>query len=148
MSPRRRRPVQWRPRPLPIAAAGTAAFVGLTGFLGVRVAMGNDPALGGGTKTTTTKIATPADTTSAYDDSAVTQDPYTDDSGSYDDGSTYSDDGSSSSDDGSSYSDDGSAYSDGSTSSDPGSTSTDSGSSSSSSSSSATPNPSTGTSGG
>lgn len=41
------RPVRWRPRARPLAAGVAAAFVGLCGFLGVRMATGNDPALGG-----------------------------------------------------------------------------------------------------
>ena len=44
--PWRQRPVRWRPRARPLAAGVTAAFVGLCGFLGVRVATGDDPALG------------------------------------------------------------------------------------------------------
>jgi hypothetical protein len=44
--PRRQRPVRWRPRTPPLAAGVTAAFLGLCGFLGVRVATGDDPALG------------------------------------------------------------------------------------------------------
>ncbi len=46
--PRRQRPVRWRPRARPLAAGVAAAFVGLCGFLGVRMATGQDPALGGG----------------------------------------------------------------------------------------------------
>jgi hypothetical protein len=42
------RPVRWRPRARPLAAGVAAAFVGLCGFLGVRVATGDDPALGTG----------------------------------------------------------------------------------------------------
>jgi hypothetical protein len=38
--------VRWRPRTPPLAAGVTAAFLGLCGFLGVRVATGDDPALG------------------------------------------------------------------------------------------------------
>jgi hypothetical protein len=40
--------VRWRPRARPLAAGVAAAFVGLCGFLGVRVATGDDPAMGGG----------------------------------------------------------------------------------------------------
>jgi hypothetical protein len=40
-----RPPVRWRPRPAKVAALGAAAFVGLFGFLGARVAIGDDPAL-------------------------------------------------------------------------------------------------------
>jgi hypothetical protein len=43
--PWRQRPVRWRPRTPPLAAGVTAAFLGLCGFLGVRVATGDDPAL-------------------------------------------------------------------------------------------------------
>jgi hypothetical protein len=43
--PWRQRPVRWRPRTPPLAAGVTAAFIGLCGFLGVRVATGDDPAL-------------------------------------------------------------------------------------------------------
>ena len=46
-APWRQRPVHWRPRARPLAAGVAAAFVGLSGFLGVRMATGNDPALGG-----------------------------------------------------------------------------------------------------
>ena len=45
--PAQKAPIRWRPRPHPIAAAGAAAFLGLTGFLGLRVAAGEDPALAG-----------------------------------------------------------------------------------------------------
>ena len=41
----KRRPIRWRPRARHIAAIAASAFVGLTGLLGVRVAMGDDPAL-------------------------------------------------------------------------------------------------------
>ncbi len=44
----KRPPVRWRPRPLPIATVGVVAFVGLSGFIGVRMAAGQDPALGAG----------------------------------------------------------------------------------------------------
>ncbi len=47
-APWRQRPVRWRPRATPLAAGVTAAFVGLCGFLGARVATGSDPALGAG----------------------------------------------------------------------------------------------------
>ena len=40
--------MHWRPRATPLAAGVTLAFVGLCGFLGARVATGNDPALGAG----------------------------------------------------------------------------------------------------
>jgi len=40
-----RRPIRWRPRARHIAAISATAFVALTGLLGARVAMGDDPAL-------------------------------------------------------------------------------------------------------
>lgn len=43
--PTRRRPSK-RPSPMPVYAATLAVFLGVTGFLGVRVAQGQDPALG------------------------------------------------------------------------------------------------------
>jgi len=43
-----RSPVRWRPSIRKFAAAGVASFVVLTGFLGIRLAAGDDPALGDG----------------------------------------------------------------------------------------------------
>lgn len=43
-----RSPVRWRPSIRRFAAAGVASFVVLTGFLGIRLAAGDDPALGDG----------------------------------------------------------------------------------------------------
>ena len=40
--------MRWRPRARPLAAGVAAAFVGLCGFLGVRMSTGDDPALGTG----------------------------------------------------------------------------------------------------
>ena len=37
--------MRWRPRARPLAAGATIAFLGLCGFLGVRVATDKDPAL-------------------------------------------------------------------------------------------------------
>lgn len=43
--------MRWRPRARPLVAGVAAAFVGLCGFLGVRVSTGDDPALGAGRST-------------------------------------------------------------------------------------------------
>ena len=43
--------MRWRPRARPLAAGVVTAFVGLCGFLGVRVSTGDDPALGAGRST-------------------------------------------------------------------------------------------------
>ncbi len=40
------RPRRRRPSPLPVYAASLVAFLGITGFLGTRMAQGQDPALG------------------------------------------------------------------------------------------------------
>ena len=50
-APWEQRPVRSRPRARPLAAGVVAAFVGLCGFLGVRVSTGDDPALGAGRST-------------------------------------------------------------------------------------------------
>ena len=39
--------MRWRPQAWPLVAGVAAAFVGLWGFLGVRMATGDDPALSG-----------------------------------------------------------------------------------------------------
>lgn len=40
-----RPPVRWRPSPRRLAALMAAAFVGISGFLGLRIATGEDPAV-------------------------------------------------------------------------------------------------------
>ena len=87
-APAQKPPIRWRPRPLPIAAAGAAAFIGLTGFLGLRVAGGDDPALAGSPAATaqvpadTAPSVTSDDTTSSGDTSGqATENPSTGTSG-------------------------------------------------------------------
>lgn len=80
-----RSPVRWRPSIRKFAAAGVASFVVLTGFLGIRVAAGDDPALGDGQAQAKTREASEVSVSSVV--SSLTDVIFSDDEGDDDESS-------------------------------------------------------------
>lgn len=81
-----RPPVRWRPSIRKFAAAGVASFVVLTGFLGIRLAAGDDPALGDGQAQAQAKKEETPDVSVRSVVASLTDVIFSDDEGDDDDG--------------------------------------------------------------